>query len=356
MNNPFDLTIADTASDSTMALRELCTFHPDDPTLHIQLAERLQKTGHEIEAIFVARKAYEILCHENNPQANDLVDTFGEEILTDNIRPFISQNYLKLAKHFSFIATLRRKIQLKEGEVLFHKDEAADYIYLILEGEIAINIQSNDHFRILNYLYAGAIVGEGALKSKQTRSAMVVANVDCTLLRFSPEEFSDALKNDPELNFMFSKESMIRRNVTALSSAEIFARLRIDLRFMIAKRSWPERAAAEDVIKQPKKYMHHVALLVQGSVRMMMATGVGEHIYCGRFKAGDLIGAQRFVEDKPSSMAFIAETDCSFIYMDFTILEDIMELSPWFKHKLTEINEQFISQSRRTLSMQKIGK
>jgi len=353
--NEFELNIHDTAINSTMALRELCAFHPDDPTLHIQLAEKLEKSGHEIGSIYAARKAYEILSHENNDQAKKLLEKFGDEILADNLRPYVAHNYLPLAKHFGMLGTRKRKVQLKEGEVLFHKDEDADFIYLILEGEITINIKVGGHFRMLNYVHAGAIVGESAMQPNQSRSATALANVDCTLLRFSPTEFATAIASDTELNLNFNKEALIRRHVTALSSAELFARLRIDLRFIIAKRSWAETCTPHEVIKRPNKHMNHVALLIQGSVRIIVETEVGG-VYCGRLKTGDLVGAQRFVEDEPSPMAFIAETECTFICMDYAVIEDLVELSSWFKHKLTETNEQFNSQVSRTLTLQKVGR
>ncbi len=341
----FTITVNDTAENEIAALRELCTFHPDDPNLHMQLSRQLSKEGHEIGAIFAAREAYKIYSIENPAKAEALLYDFGNEITSENTQPSITGNYLNLAKHFGTIATYLRKVVLKEGQALFKEGDQAETIYLLLDGELSVNTMENGKFKLLNYLKAGSLVGEAALKEEEPiRSATVTANVDSTLLRLKPQELTDILKKDTGLSINFAKESMLRRHVTLLSSSELFARLPLDLRFMIAKRTWNLRYETGDIIKKADEYMHHAALLTKGSIQLL-----DDNTYCGRLKAGHMLGTGKLSGLAPSPLTFVAETPCKAVCMPYAVAEDIMEISPRFASEIKATMEMFTSQVNQTL-------
>lgn len=334
--------------DKTSALCELCTFHPDDPILHMQYANHLSDTGHEIAALYAARKAYNIFKAEHAPQAEKILCIFGDELLSSPTHPFPQADYRPMASHLGVIAAYQRKVTIKENETLFNKGEQADYAYLVLSGELSVNVAASEKFRMLNYVHPGALLGEGILHDNPQRTATVIANTTSMLLRFNAAQLIAAFEKHPDLYLFFSKEAMQRRYVSALSAAELFSRLPIDLRFIIAKRAWQESFAAGSIIKQPYKHMNNAALLCSGTIHLI-ETSKQESIYCGRLKAGEIIGAPKIMDPEPSSMTYVAETDCTMIYMDYTVIEDLMGISSWFSFKLKEMIERFNNQLNRTL-------
>ncbi len=343
-----------TISGSMDSLEELCNLHPDDPILQIQMGEKLFAKGRELAAIHAFRKAYRILKRENPMEAGRLAQRFGEEVALDELRPTASEDYLPLADYYGRFARMRHKLQLPEGGVLFRQGEPADAAYLILDGELAVTTELNGKPMLLNYLHSGAIVGEGAMTPGARRGATVTANRPSTLLRFSPEDLKKALADRPDLNLQFGKEAMLRRRMAMLSSVDLFARLPMDLRFLIAKRAWNIEIKAGEALREPGRSFPHAVLLVRGVVHMHEESR-NERVYCGRLAGGVLLDICDRVGEVGARLALVAHTDGEAIGMEHAVVEDAMRLSSWLHRQVREMEGRLADQLYRTLILQKGG-
>lgn len=75
---------------------------------------------------------------------------------------------------------------LARGEVLIRQGDAADCLYMIVEGRVAVEILGPDgRATVVGESGAGETIGEMALLSNAPRSATVVAARECALLRLS---------------------------------------------------------------------------------------------------------------------------------------------------------------------------
>jgi len=72
-------------------------------------------------------------------------------------------------------------------------------MYLILEGELRVRIMVGDKETILATLAPGECFGEMSLFDDSPRSADVISNADCTLLKISVETFARLMSDAPEL-------------------------------------------------------------------------------------------------------------------------------------------------------------
>lgn len=332
-------------------LKELCAMHPNDPIFHRQLARNFLQSGHEIRAVLQARKAYRILSHEHPEETQSLIDEFGRDITTSHETPAAIEDYTLIAKTFSMLKYNMRKIRLHEGAILFKKGEHADYVYLIIKGEVAVSNASSSNPSLLNHLHTGSMLGEGALNERATRNATVVATKDSLLLRLTKQEIQHAFLKHPSLYVQFSKESLLRQRVAALTASPIFSCLPTDLRFMLARRAWSTIHAAGKTIKSAHQHMSEVELVSQGEVHLYEQASQ-EKRYCGRLAEGSILGLHKIIDGRASELTYVAKHDCHVVCVDFTIIEDLMEISSRFRERIRNTAASFSTHTARVMNLQ----
>jgi CRP-like cAMP-binding protein len=84
-------------------------------------------------------------------------------------------------------------VSLDRGEVLFHEHDASDALYVIVEGEVAV--QTEGPPRAESRLGAGGFLGEVALMTDQAWSATVICTQAAELLRIDRHTLSRVLAN-----------------------------------------------------------------------------------------------------------------------------------------------------------------
>ncbi len=85
-----------------------------------------------------------------------------------------------------------RRVNLKAGDVLFHKGDPADDAYLIMDG--VIKISGN---KLEATLERSEIFGESGLVGNP-RMADAVAHTDCKLMAFSVDQLGNAIRTQPD--------------------------------------------------------------------------------------------------------------------------------------------------------------
>lgn len=105
---------------------------------------------------------------------------------------------------------LCREIVYFQNELIFAENSPSTEFYVILEGEVAIQINPDlvraearhNQLYTIAVLYPGQAFGEIALVDQGLRSATAVCNtMTCKTLVISREDFMDLLKKDPAMGF-----------------------------------------------------------------------------------------------------------------------------------------------------------
>ena len=92
------------------------------------------------------------------------------------------------------------RVPLGEGTVLLHQDEPPGDIYVLAEGRLAVETSTPEGKRVrVRTLRPGVVVGEIALYSGAPRSADVVAETQCVVLRCSSEQIARMEAEDPDV-------------------------------------------------------------------------------------------------------------------------------------------------------------
>jgi CRP/FNR family cyclic AMP-dependent transcriptional regulator len=88
---------------------------------------------------------------------------------------------------------------IRQWTELVRQGMAGDTMYLILEGEFRVRLMIGGKETILAHLGAGDCFGEIALFDDGSRSADVVANKDCTVLKISKPSLTRLIQEAPDL-------------------------------------------------------------------------------------------------------------------------------------------------------------
>lgn len=98
------------------------------------------------------------------------------------------------------LAGLIRRHRYKEGEVVFHEDDAGTALYIIEKGEVKIVLGSTEGKEVLlSLLGPGDFFGELALFDGESRSADAVAKEASQLLIIGREDFLRFLADHPRV-------------------------------------------------------------------------------------------------------------------------------------------------------------
>ena len=92
------------------------------------------------------------------------------------------------------------RVPLAEGTVLLHQDEPPGDIYVLAEGRLAVETSTPEGKRVrVRTLRPGVVVGEIALYTRVPRTADVVAETRCVVLRCSSEQIARIEAEDPDV-------------------------------------------------------------------------------------------------------------------------------------------------------------
>ena len=119
---------------------------------------------------------------------------------------------------------------------LYKQASTGDSMFLVLEGEVRVRLMIGDRETILVTMSAGEFFGEISLFDHGPRSADVIANTDCVLLKVAATKFNELVAQSPELATPFLVA--ICKTLTARIRADN-KRIRDSINFArTAKASW----------------------------------------------------------------------------------------------------------------------
>ncbi len=397
---------------SRKRLLEFCAKHPDDPVFRFRLAESYMETENKILAIYSARKAHALFVAEkNNMQSKAILKQFGKDADSSK-KHYVSDTFIRLSNERNMISRKMKQVKLKEGTTLYKKGDLVDYLYLVVEGELAVlNKMEDKHVFLLKLgsgnlafeydaapkehhtaeayddeyddeslnegerayktvmyrgtktkvyddapkaekkpvMYRGSVVADSNQESsvraepttyrgnqvdkelyKKHRYATVIAQKDCTLLKFTPQEIKKELQ-EYNLHNLFEKEAPTRFKLAKIAGSELFINLPISLIALIAKLTKLSAYNQGDELKKAGELFPCVKLVVQGHVHFYEEEADGSLSYCGRTKEGEILGLDALFSKQPSKYIYQAELGCETIDIDYNILKDISVLSTKFK-------------------------
>ncbi|MCW8884906.1 MAG: Crp/Fnr family transcriptional regulator [Motiliproteus sp.] len=110
--------------------------------------------------------------------------------------PMFSKMETSKLKLLAFTSKL---IEYQDGETLFHIDDPADSVYLVMAGYVEILVDSGSDIESTIVRGENALIGEMAVISKQGRTASVRAKGQVSVLRMEDDVFLKLLTGNPDV-------------------------------------------------------------------------------------------------------------------------------------------------------------
>jgi CRP-like cAMP-binding protein len=99
----------------------------------------------------------------------------------------------------------------KAGDVIFNKGDESSQMYVVIEGEVEIQLTDN----LTEIVDSGGFFGEMALISDEPRTATVIAKTDCRIVPVDERRFSFMVQETPGFALSIMRvlvERLRRRN------------------------------------------------------------------------------------------------------------------------------------------------
>ena len=127
---------------------------------------------------------------------------------------------LKVLADFSedqldLFVSLVEPVRVQPNRIIVRRNDKGDCMYLLLDGEVRVSNTVDGRETIIAKLETGDFFGEICLFDEGARSADVIANRDCTLLKISKLAFDDMIVQQPAIGALFLR-SMFRVVVSRL--------------------------------------------------------------------------------------------------------------------------------------------
>ena len=92
-----------------------------------------------------------------------------------------------------------KRLFLRKGEYLFREGAPSDGGYLVVSGQVDIQVERNGRENILSSQLENSLIGEMALITANKRVASAVARNNCELIHIPRDVFKRMLNEYPEL-------------------------------------------------------------------------------------------------------------------------------------------------------------
>jgi CRP-like cAMP-binding protein len=92
-------------------------------------------------------------------------------------------------------------VHAPKGKVIMAQGEAAAFMYVVLDGRVAVSFKD----RVIERVGPGGVVGEMALIDQSPRVATASAETDCTLLSINRKDFLLFIKTKPDFSMSLLK-------------------------------------------------------------------------------------------------------------------------------------------------------
>jgi CRP-like cAMP-binding protein len=123
------------------------------------------------------------------------------------------------------LAFTNERLEYTAGDELFHQDDHGEAVYVILEGEADILVDSPREAIKIATLGKNNIIGEIAILCDVPRSATVVAHGDLNTLRVSKERFFHLVADFPQVGVAVMSALAAKLHCTTQALAATRARL-----------------------------------------------------------------------------------------------------------------------------------
>lgn len=235
-----------------------------------------------------------------------------------------------------------RVVLLKAGQVLFREGDAANSLYVVVDGAV-VPIAEGDRRRKLAVLERGQFFGEIGLMTKQPRNATIEALVETKLLAIDRRVVWELIEKQPSVAtgiLRLLRSRLIDRQIRTNPFFSAFAHAE---REAVAKQfRFLEVEAGTRVVErgQAPEGLYVVlsgSLGVVGDPEYASGSVQGEDKELAQLALGDVFGGVALIEGRPSTADVVAHTECWLVVLGEGRFRRILDVNPRLDRVLRRI-------------------
>jgi len=215
------------------------------------------------------------------------------------------------------------------GEVVFERNEFANSLYSIIDGEVGIRINPADPNEMVR-LGTGEFFGEMALISGRRRTTTVVATMPSLLLEVDRNTMIRLLRSEPAVKQRIDGAAVVRQIKTYLAP-QVDDRVLADV---VASSSVVEFKAGETLIEEGAQD-DAVYLIRKGSATVSVRVA-GKDIVLAYVPAGNYVGEMALVMQRPRTATVKATVATEAIKIDSAAFRALLDRDPELRHEIEE--------------------
>lgn len=213
-----------------------------------------------------------------------------------------------------------------KGEVIVAEGDVAHSLYIIVYGEVSVTQRGASGTLELGQLRHGELFGEtGLLATDSKRSATVVANTDCTLLRLSKSDFDFLTHEYPYLKKAFLGIAETYQMANALKRNDYFASLDGAILRALAKRVQSKSVEAGEFIVKQDEPGSSCYYIKSGEVEVWRDSTEKGREKIALLGPGEVFGEAAALTGLRRNASIVANKNCELLVILQSDLTEIMQ-------------------------------
>ena len=106
-------------------------------------------------------------------------------------------------EQIGFVAEMMEQMSFHPNQLIIKEHAVGDCMYIVLDGAVRVTKTSDGRELMLATLEVGDFLGEMCLFYEAPRSADVIANCECRLLKITREKFDSLFQQRPDICAVF---------------------------------------------------------------------------------------------------------------------------------------------------------
>lgn len=230
--------------------------------------------------------------------------------------------------------------QPNAGDVVFAKNEFANSVYSVIDGEVGIQVNPTDPNELVR-LGVGQFFGEMALISGRRRTTTVVATKPSLLLEVDRNTMVKLVRSVPEVKRILDSAAVVRQIKTYLAP-------RVDEGLLkgVVDSAEVVEFKRNDVLIEEGKDDDAVYLIRKGSVTVSVRKG-GKDVVLAYLPAGNYVGEMAMITHKPRSATVKAAIATEAIRMQSGPFRALLDADPDLRNTVAQKLEQHMAEQEQ---------
>lgn len=232
------------------------------------------------------------------------------------------------------VLALLELIRVQPGAVVLEQGSDEQALYVLARG--AVRVQRSDaegRQQLLAELQPGAVFGELSFLSRTPRSAAVLANTDCDLLRLSTAALDGAGATAVRLRQLLADFARERLLAYVMNHSPLFTPLDPGQRRDLIKRFVEVEAPQGAAIIRQGQPGQGAYVVLRGEVAVSR-TEDGRSVHLARLGPGELFGEMSLLTGSGASSTVTATMPSALLWLEKSIFDRLMEAVPHLREEL----------------------